>query len=206
MEAGASLSGGNDGGSVLKTIVGIDPGDTGAIVAIHPDGQIDFHDTPVVVEKTKRPRKRGSDPSEKDRYKTKTLLDYPVFAGILASYPDAVFGVEHLQPRSANPSGGGNVAAQGGTSSSNYKAGVYTGAVQGCLAALGKAPLPAIRPEAWMKGVGAIGMSHEEYRQLALKLYPQCAHELRLKKHHGRAAALLIAHYVKSKFAAEVAA
>lgn len=190
----------------MKTIVGIDPGDTGAIVAIHPDGLIEFHDTPLIVTKTKKPRKRGSDPTKKVREKERKDLDFVRLASILAQYDGAVFGVEYIWCRPTMSKHTDNSLAQGGSNSSNFKGGLHSGALLGVLAAQKQQSLPLIPPITWLKAVGASGMSHEEYRQLAIQLYPQCAHELRLKKHHGRAAALLIAHYVKTKFAAEVAA
>jgi hypothetical protein len=190
-----------------QTFVGIDPDDGGAIAAIHPCGLVEFYDMPVVVTKTKRPRKRGSDPDAKPRFKTKIALDYDALAEIFARHEGSVFSTEYLWARPTRGQMSASDDGEGGASNAtNFKGGLYTGAVLGILAAQKQNLYPPFSAAAWKKGVGAIGMAHEEYRQLALLLYPQCAHEMRLKKHHGRAAALLIAHYVKSKFPAEVAA
>jgi hypothetical protein len=37
----------------------------------------------------------------------------------------------------------------------------------------------------------------DESRLKALQLFPQCADNLKLKKHHGRAEALLMAEYLR---------
>eukprot|EP00195_Chlamydomonas_chlamydogama_P009598 CAMPEP_0202897452 /NCGR_PEP_ID=MMETSP1392-20130828/6205_1 /ASSEMBLY_ACC=CAM_ASM_000868 /TAXON_ID=225041 /ORGANISM="Chlamydomonas chlamydogama, Strain SAG 11-48b" /LENGTH=463 /DNA_ID=CAMNT_0049583079 /DNA_START=111 /DNA_END=1502 /DNA_ORIENTATION=- len=45
----------------------------------------------------------------------------------------------------------------------------------------------------WKKALGLIGGDKEDSRELARRIFPQHAHLLTLKKHHGRAEALLIA-------------
>lgn len=52
-------------------------------------------------------------------------------------------------------------------------------------------------PSAWKKTMGLVGKDKEASRALALSLYPKA--DVKLVKHHDRAEALLLAHYLKFK-------
>lgn len=71
--------------------------------------------------------------------------------------------------------------------------GFATGAVHGILGSIG-IKVEAVRPEIWK---AMMGLSKDKQRSfdLALKLYPEAAKYLTLKKHDGRAEALLLAHF-----------
>lgn len=59
-------------------------------------------------------------------------------------------------------------------------------------------PFEMITPQTWKKHFNLSG-DKEASRMKALQLFPTEAHELKLKKHHGRAEALLLAEYLRRK-------
>jgi len=77
--------------------------------------------------------------------------------------------------------------------SSTFKFGVSVGIVHGVLAACGVS-LKLVTPAEWKRGM-KIGADKEVARALAIRLYPGVV-GLELKKHQGRAEALLLGHYV----------
>jgi len=83
-----------------------------------------------------------------------------------------------------------SMPGQGVTSMFNF--GMGYGVVQGVCGAF-KYPLVLVRPNAWKKVAGLIGKPKEAARTLAQQLYPE--QDLSLKKHVGRADALLIARF-----------
>ena len=66
------------------------------------------------------------------------------------------------------------------------------GIIEGVLGAL-NIPVTLVSPQKWKKAFGLIGKDKEASRALAIQWYPKI--ELNLKKHHGRAEALLIARW-----------
>lgn len=75
---------------------------------------------------------------------------------------------------------------------STFKYGVGYGAILGVLAAL-QIPYTLVSPRVWKKAFHLIGKDKEASRKLAIQWYPMA--DLHLKKHHGRAEALLIARW-----------
>ncbi len=75
---------------------------------------------------------------------------------------------------------------------STFKYGVGYGTILGVLAAL-QIPYTLVSPQKWKKAFGLIGKDKEASRALAIQWYPKA--DLYLKKHHGRAEALLIARW-----------
>ena len=75
---------------------------------------------------------------------------------------------------------------------SMFNFGMSYGTLIGVSAAL-KFPIVFVRPNAWKKLAGLIGKSKDEARTLAQLYYPGL--DLSLKKHVGRADALLIARF-----------
>jgi crossover junction endodeoxyribonuclease RuvC len=147
--------------------LGIDPGLSGAIAAITPDG-IEFHDMPVLDVGTKQ------------------KLDYAGLAHTLRQYSvsgDVAAAIEFVA----------SMPGQG--VSSTFKFGQCYGAALGILAAL-QIPYQTVAPVRWKRAFKLVGCEKDESRARSLELYPQCAGELRLKKHHGRADALLMARWL----------
>lgn len=149
--------------------IGIDPGLDGALAAIDADGKaVSVHDAPTSRDGGKR------------RY---LLAD---MAGILRGFPEIVGArmracVERVH----------SMPKQGVASSFGFGEGF--GLWQGLLAGLG-IPFDLATPQAWKKSMLAgAGKEKDAARIRAQQLFPGV--ELHLKKHHGRAEALLIAEY-----------
>lgn len=148
--------------------IGIDPGLSGAVAVLSPTGALEgLHDTPVLTLKVQR----GS----------KQVYDVPGMVNILRPYAGLHVHVvlEESQP----------MPGQG--TRSMFTIGLGYGLWLGILAALRIAYTP-VRPAIWKRSM-ALGKDKEASRLRAMQLYPGA--ELRLKKHHGRAEALLLAHY-----------
>jgi crossover junction endodeoxyribonuclease RuvC len=147
--------------------IGIDPGVSGAIAILAPDG-VTFADMPIL------------------EVKKKSTLDYAGLACILRPLADggAIAAVELV----------GAMPGQG--VSSMFKFGQCYGAVLATLAAL-QIPYELVTPPVWKRAYRLVGCEKDESRAAALRLFPQCAGDLKLKKHHGRADALLLAEYLR---------
>lgn len=76
---------------------------------------------------------------------------------------------------------------------STFKFGVSVGIIHGVLAAQMVA-IRLVTPSEWKRGM-KVGSDKEACRALAIRMYPK-VEGLYLKKHHGRAEALLLGHYV----------
>ena len=155
--------------------LGIDPGITGAI-SIFNDGHFRcVHDMPVMqMGKTRQ-------------------INSAALAGIVidesklkSDSPNDV--VAYLEKVNAMP-------GQGVTSMFNF--GMGYGAIQGVLAAH-HIPYKLVTPQKWKKYYNLTGKDKDCARTLAIQQFPKA--ELNLKKHIGRADAILIGQYgVKSE-------
>ncbi|MFM6304901.1 MAG: hypothetical protein ACKPH7_02335 [Planktothrix sp.] len=87
--------------------------------------------------------------------------------------------------------------------SSMFSFGLGYGVWLGIVAAL-NVPIEFVTPQAWKKYY-SLGPDKEASRVKALQLFPSQASELKLKKHHGRAEALLLAEYLRRKLLVNVA-
>lgn len=160
-----------------KVFLGIDPGQTGALVSILvTDGivsEVKFYDPPLF--QIKAGNKNKSEYNE---------VDMARVLGEFASSGDEAYCV--LEKVSAMP-------GQGVTSMFNF--GMGFGLWRGMLSAL-KIPYSLVHPATW-KGRVMKDMPKEKEAafQRAIQLYPNLADKLARKKDIGRADALLIAHY-----------
>lgn len=148
--------------------LGIDPGLSGAIAAILPDG-LEFYDMPTF------------------QIKGKTHLDYAGLAYILRRYAiqsDCMVAIELV----------GAMPGQG--VSSMFKFGQCYGAALATLATL-KIPYQTVTPPVWKRTFRLIGEDKDASRARALELFPSAAEHLKRKKDHGRADALLLAEYIR---------
>ena len=73
----------------------------------------------------------------------------------------------------------------------------------GIVAAL-SVPVEFVTPQCWKKYYN-LGPDKEASRAAALQLFPSQANELKLKKHHGRAEALLLAEFLRRKLSVKIA-
>jgi crossover junction endodeoxyribonuclease RuvC len=152
----------------MRINIGIDPGLSGAIAVILQDGAIEFHDMPVL------------------ELKKKTYLDYHGLAHILSQYA--------AQGDAAAIEMVGAMPGQG--VSSMFKFGQTYGAALATLATL-QIPYQTVTPPVWKRAFRLVGCDKDESRSRALEMFPACVEHLRLKKHHGRADALLLAQWRK---------
>ncbi len=148
--------------------IGIDPGITGALTLLNDQKDfkcLDIQDMPVMTFSGK-----------------KQCVNAAELSKIIESWlvSDTVAFLERV---SAMP-------GQGVTGMFNF--GMSYGMIQGVLAAL-EIPLTLVSPSVWKKSAGLTGKDKDYARTLAIQLYPGL--DLGLKKHIGRAEALLIARY-----------
>jgi crossover junction endodeoxyribonuclease RuvC len=148
--------------------IGIDPGLTGAVAFLSAEGTLlAVHDTPVLTLKVQRG--------------TKQVYDVPGMVNILRPYTNRQVHVliEESQP----------MPGQG--TRSMFTVGLGYGLWIAMLATL-QLPYTSVRPALWKRAL-TLSKDKEASRLRAMQLYPGA--DLRLKKHHGRAEALLLAHY-----------
>lgn len=154
-------------------VLGIDPGLTGAIAAITSAGNIELHDCPIL----NVGKKHTCNPAG--------------MAAILRGYQDSseglLVGIEKVH----------SMPGQGVASTFCFGEGY--GVWLGILAALGIRH-ELITPQAWKKSLmnGQV-KDKDASRLVALRLFPEVCEQLKLKRHHGRADALLIAEYLRRK-------
>ncbi len=142
-------------------ILGIDPGLTGAIAAIAPHGNIDFHDTPILSV------------GKKNTYNPAAM------AAILRQYQNShtslLVGIEKVH----------SMPGQGVASTFCFGEGY--GVWLGILAALNISH-ELITPQAWKKSMmDGQAKDKDASRLVALRLFPEVGEQLKLKRHHGRA-------------------
>lgn len=155
----------------LQLIVGVDPGQTGA-VALLADGQpAGFADMPTVS------RKAGGEMVDGARLarSIRELLAPHVGASRYAV----------IERVSAMPQQG---------VSSVFRFGQADGVARGVIGAL-RLPLIDVPPLVWKRHLGLDSKDKDAARQLAVKLFPTVAAELARKKDIGRADALLVAYW-----------
>lgn len=149
-------------------IVAIDPGLSGAVAVLTPAGMLEaLADTPTLVLRVQR----GS----------KQVYDVPGMASLLEPYSGLQVHVwiEESQP----------MPGQG--TRSMFTIGYGYGLWVGILATLRMAYTP-VRPAQWKRAM-QLSKDKEACRLKAMQLYPTA--DLRRKRDHGRAEALLLAHY-----------
>lgn len=155
-----------------STVIGIDPGLSGALVCIRGAEVLACHDLPVESGVGRRNR-----------------LSAPVLTHHLRELLTA-----HGPCRAALEA----VSAMPGQGvSSMFSFGRSLGAVEGVLAALGIA-VTYYTPAVWKRSYGLSGRPKDASRTRALELFPSAAGLLTRKKDHGRAEALLLAHLLLS--------
>lgn len=166
--------------------IGIDPGISGAIAVFDTESrQVIFHDTPTVTVKVGKKFKNQMNAPE-----IVEILEYLKVRGEVFV---TIEKVNAMPGRKNDPHHPGQTmeASMGVTSAFNF--GMGFGIWIGILSAL-KVPFQQVHPITWKKSVMA-DMSKEKdaSRIKAMQLFPHTANDLKLKKHHGRADALLIA-------------
>ena len=148
--------------------LGIDPGLTGALAALHADGRLlALHDVPTLTLHTSRGTKQG--------------YDVPGMCALLRPYAATQAHVL-IEESQAMPGQGVR---------SMWTIGYGYGLWLGVLTALAL-PYTRVRPGVWKRAL-ALSKDKEASRLRAQQLFPTA--DLRRKKDHGRAEALLLAHW-----------
>lgn len=154
-----------------STIVGIDPGLTGAVAIHWPDRHITIEDTPVTQVK-KAGGKIGTE------YLPREMAN--ILQGLTPPGVQIYIEKVHSMPK------------QGVASTFTFGKGF--GIWIGIIAAFGL-PVTFVTPQAWKKKLMEGIHDKDAARLRAQQLYPAMMPMLKLKKHIGRADALLIMHY-----------
>lgn len=165
--------------------VGIDPGNAGAIAVINSKTkEIQFFDTPIVRVKSGKTFKKHMDPHAASL--------------ILQAFTDEDGILVTIEKVAAMPSFKGKLPGEkpdtmGATSAFNF--GMGFGMWQGiCAASLLSYQL--VHSATWKsKLMRDMGKEKDASRVKAMQLYPQTAKDLLRVKDHGRADALLLAHF-----------
>lgn len=156
--------------------IGIDPGLDGA-VAILPDGIL--IDTPTLTVQGKGKKREYAVMGMSG-----TLREYRTTGGQQLAW--CALEKVHAMP------------GQGVTSM--FSMGVGLGLWRGLLAGL-LIPHEEPTPQRWQRVMlDGMGKGKDASRLRAIQLFPQLADQLTLKKHHGRADALLLAEYARRTF------
>lgn len=161
--------------------IGIDPGLDGAVAVIsegiHGNAQgktqYNLYDIPVLNVKSGKKNKRQYNIAEMVKIIS------------LHKYQESVVALEKVH----------SMPDQG--VASMFSMGEGLGIWKGIVTAL-ELPITHVTPQAWKKVMMAgMGKEKDASRQRAIQLFPQLADQLNLKKHHGRADALLIAEFLR---------
>lgn len=152
----------------MTTIVGIDPGISGAIAMYDPEGQrmLRVADMPI----TAKSSGKGNQ---------------------VAAHALAII-LRDMAPTFAVVEQQGAMPGQGVTSMLSL--GRTLGVIEGVLAAL-EIPYVLVQPQAWKKRAGLKGADKDKSRTLAMQMFPGHATDLARKLDHGRAEAMLIARF-----------
>lgn len=154
----------------MTTIIGLDPGVSGAVGVLTQSGQfVNVFDMPTVL------ANKSSNRQMVNAYELANMIR----AQIVNAPSDVVAITENVN---AMPDQG---------VSSVFTFGKSYGILLGVLAALGVST-HIVSPAKW-KGFFALGREKDQSRELAQRMWP--AAPLGLKKHHGRAESLLLAKF-----------
>ncbi len=147
--------------------IGIDPGLTGAIAVLNAAGELlALCDTPTQTTTTGRRE-----------------INAAALADLLRQWPGVPAAVERVGAR------------PGESATSGFSFGFSQGSILACLAVLGH-PVRLVQPASWKRWAGIPpGAPKDASIGTASRLIPSASPHLTLKKHDGRADALLIGLY-----------
>jgi hypothetical protein len=164
------------------TFIGIDPGISGAVAELDSITRaVRFFDTPTVQVRSGKTMKN--------------MLNIPQCVDILRTLSVAGNVRVTIEKVNPMPSFGENGERRGMGVTSAFSFGKGYGIWLGILSALA-IPFQEVHPLTWKKTMMAdMGKEKDASRVKAMQLYPATAPGLNLKKHHGRADALLLAEF-----------
>lgn len=167
----------------MTVVLGIDIGLTGAVARIGGNHPTRIVDLPSVTDGPVRDR--NGKPYQPMRLCGRSLL--ALLRELVPAGDAALVVMEDIRPR-PNPTRGTSIVTEGMLMRSR---GVVEAAVE-----IARFDLRAVIPQTWQKLYGITGdFTHDEILGIARSLYPGMCHELKRKKDHNRADALLIAHW-----------
>lgn len=176
---------------MASVFVGVDCGMTGAIAAILPDGSVRFWDMPTFSVERRKGTKTGH----------RTQFDVPGLASVfgevssLAGDGGLLATIESAQAMPAQLHG----RTQG--TASSFAVGLGYGIVLGVVGAM-RLRHELVRPATWKpKLMAGLPKEKDAARMRACQLFPQASDDLRRKKDHGRAEALLLAEWGRRLYA-----
>lgn len=176
--------------------IGIDPGTTGAI-ALLCDKLVVAFDIPVYRSAVKRSKALSKEEQARTGKKTRTVhgtigeFDYDaivaIFKQLRAVRDRVVIGLEKVPPK----------AGKGPLRMADVK--IYAAwALWPLFLTSKRYVLEEPRPNDWKQKMGLAGKDKESARQKAIKMFPRCT-DIKRKKDHNRAEAILIAAFVRSQ-------
>ncbi len=164
----------------MTRIIACDPGVHGA-VALYDGTSVSVYDYPIYTV-TRKSKKLG-----KEVTTNRTHYDIPKLVELIKSLNPTEAIIEEV---SARPNDG---------SVAGFSFGKGFGLLLGIVHTFG-CTVNQVRPAIWKKALGlATGSTKNDSRLLALRLFPELAEDLKLKKYEGRAEAALLAHYFLNK-------
>lgn len=167
-----------------KRYVGIDPGATGALACIEIDDEdMNFHDVEVYDMPVKVVQVGGKNRKRIDADKLRWQLD--------AWEEDCVrVVIEEVQAIGKTATGQRRDGVVGA-----FSFGYAAGLIEGVVRAM-DIPIHFVRPQQWKRAVGIpYGSDKDASRKCATSHYPEFSAAWQRKKDHGRAEAVLLAHF-----------
>ena len=154
-----------------RLILGVDPGQSGAIAMLSDGEPAGFIDMPTTARRAGGNEVNGKELAARLR---------GVQQEHTGAYILAVIEAVHAMPK------------QG--SASTFRFGESFGVLKGVLASVG-ITYCLVEPTVWKRQLVLIGKDKDAARLLAIDMFPRAAHDMQRKKDSGRADALLIAHW-----------
>lgn len=155
-------------------LVAVDPGLSGAICFMNDGIIVDLIDAPTLSDGKNRQIDVLSICRRIDKWNPRHAI------------------IENVQPMPSIP--GADGVRRGMGSASSFRFGFATGQIRAVVACYGM-EVRLVHPRSWKRWAGLSGPDKEQSRQKALELMPAASKWLPLKRHHGRAEALLLALY-----------
>lgn len=150
-------------------VAGIDPGKTGALSILYPDGVVLLFDVPMT-------KLKGKDQPAWSLWARSWAMALDL------NPPDAIV----IEEVSARP-------GQGVTSM--FKFGRTLGFIHGIVAATTSVPIHFVTPSVWKGKLGLLNSDKSASREKVRTLFPRIAHTVERVKDDGRAEATLLAYY-----------
>lgn len=172
-------------------VIGIDQGLDGALAVLDGRKVIAVHDLPTVDVQV----------AGKNRREHAPVLAVELLRKIQAEYQPELCALERLHAMAARRVPGESLEHFAARVPSNCRTNFSLGAatytyLTACAAA--DIPVERVNAQTWKRAFG-LGKDKDASRKVALELFPGAADWLRLKKHHDRAEAILIAEFTRRK-------